>query len=162
PTAITTGLGAPATSRRVASSASIITSDCSPATPARPGSPRARARPSSAPGSRPRRPSRSCSTWPRAAAPARPRGSPACTATRSHGWHGWPANTPGMPTRNSGPFPPETREVQFDEKGSFVAKEQHHCDPDDPADDHKGDWWDHVVYEAEHRLALAVVPGARS
>jgi hypothetical protein len=36
------------------------------------------------------------------------------------------------------------------------------CDPDDPADDHKGDWWDHVAYDAEHRLVLAVVPGARS
>jgi hypothetical protein len=45
---------------------------------------------------------------------------------------------------------------------SFVAKKQAHCDPDDPADDHKGDWWDHVVYDAEHRLVLAVVPGARS
>jgi IS1 family transposase len=30
------------------------------------------------------------------------------------------------------------------------------------ADDHKGDWWDDVVYDAEHRLVLAVVPGARS
>jgi len=45
---------------------------------------------------------------------------------------------------------------------SFVAKKQANCDPDDPADDHKGDWWDHVVYDAEHRLVLAVVPGARS
>lgn len=33
---------------------------------------------------------------------------------------------------------PRTREVQFDEEGSFVAKKQAHCDPDDPADDHKG------------------------
>jgi hypothetical protein len=30
--------------------------------------------------------------------------------------------------------------VQFDEKWSFVAKKQEHCDPEDPADDHKGDW----------------------
>ena len=45
---------------------------------------------------------------------------------------------------------------------SFVAKKQAHCDPADPADDHKGDWWDHVAYDAEHRLVLAVVPGARS
>jgi IS1 family transposase len=45
---------------------------------------------------------------------------------------------------------------------SFVAEEQAHCDPDDPADDHKGDWWDHLAYDAEHRLVLAVVPGARS
>jgi IS1 family transposase len=45
---------------------------------------------------------------------------------------------------------------------SFVAKKQKNCDPTDPADDHKGDWWDHVAYDAEHRLVLAVVPGARS
>jgi IS1 family transposase len=43
-----------------------------------------------------------------------------------------------------------------------VAKKQKNCDPLDPADDHKGDWWDFVAYDAEHRLVLAVVPGARS
>ena len=59
-------------------------------------------------------------------------------------------------------FSPRTREVQFDEKWSFVAKKQKNCDPADPADDHKGDWWDHVAYDPEHRLVLAVVPGARS
>lgn len=59
-------------------------------------------------------------------------------------------------------LPPETREVQLDEEWSFVAKEQAHCDPLDPADDHKGDRWDHVADDAEHRLVLAVVPGARS
>jgi IS1 family transposase len=59
-------------------------------------------------------------------------------------------------------FPPRTREVQFDEKWSFVAKKQKNCDPTDPADDHKGDWWDHIAYDAESRLVLAVVPGARS
>jgi hypothetical protein len=59
-------------------------------------------------------------------------------------------------------FPPNTREVQFDEKWSYVFKKQGHCDPDDPADDHRGDWWDHVAYDPESRLVLAVVPGARS
>jgi hypothetical protein len=44
---------------------------------------------------------------------------------------------------------------------SFVAKKQKNCDPADPADDHKGDWWDHVAYDPEHKLILAVVPGAR-
>jgi IS1 family transposase len=58
-------------------------------------------------------------------------------------------------------FPPGTREVQLDEKWSFVAKKQAHCDPDDPADDHHGDWWDHVALDPETRLVLAVVPGAR-
>jgi hypothetical protein len=45
---------------------------------------------------------------------------------------------------------------------SFVAKKQKNCRPDDPADDHKGDWWDFVAYDAESRLVLAVVPGSRS
>lgn len=44
---------------------------------------------------------------------------------------------------------------------SFVAKKQAHCDPGKPADDHKGDWWDHVAFDPEHKLVLAVVPGAR-
>lgn len=69
---------------------------------------------------------------------------------------------PARPTRNSWLFPPRTREVQFDEKWAFVAKKQKNCDPLDPTDDHKGDWWDHVAYDPEHRLILAVVPGARS
>ena len=42
-----------------------------------------------------------------------------------------------------------------------MNKKQEHCDPDDPADDHKGDWWDHVALDPESRLVLAVVPGAR-
>jgi hypothetical protein len=42
-----------------------------------------------------------------------------------------------------------------------VGKKERNCDPADPADDHKGDWWDHVAYDPEHKLVLAVVPGAR-
>ena len=63
-------------------------------------------------------------------------------------------------TTSSWLFPPRTREVQFDEKWSFVNKKQKNCDPTNPADDHKGDWWDHVAYDPEHKLILAVVPGA--
>jgi hypothetical protein len=59
-------------------------------------------------------------------------------------------------------FPPQTREVQFDEKWSFVAKKQKHCDPADPADDGCGDCWDHVALDAESRLVLSVVPGRQS
>jgi hypothetical protein len=51
--------------------------------------------------------------------------------------------------------------VQFDEKWSFVGKKQAHRDPADPADDNRGDWWDHVAIDAESRLVLAVVPGTR-
>jgi IS1 family transposase len=42
-----------------------------------------------------------------------------------------------------------------------VFKKQEHCDPDDPADENHGDWWDHVALDPEPRLVLAVVPGAR-
>jgi IS1 family transposase len=58
-------------------------------------------------------------------------------------------------------FPPRTREVQFDEMWSFVGKKEKNCDPANPDDDHKGDWWDHVAFDPEHKLVLAVVPGAR-
>jgi IS1 family transposase len=50
----------------------------------------------------------------------------------------------------------------MDEKWSFVGKKEKHCDPDDPADAKQGDNWDHVGYDAEHRLVLSVVPGKRS
>jgi IS1 family transposase len=59
-------------------------------------------------------------------------------------------------------FPPQTREVQFDEKWAFVGKKQKNCDPNNPDDDQCGDYWDFVAYDPEHRLVLAVVPGART
>ena len=59
-------------------------------------------------------------------------------------------------------FPPRTREVQFDEKWAFVGKKQKNCDPNNPDDDQCGDYWDFVAFDPEHRLVLAVVPGARS
>jgi IS1 family transposase len=59
------------------------------------------------------------------------------------------------------PFPPRTAEVQFDEKWSFVGKKEANCDRADPADDHRGDSWDHIALDPEHRLIVAVVPGAR-
>jgi hypothetical protein len=52
--------------------------------------------------------------------------------------------------------------VQFDEKWSFVAKKEKHCDPADPADDLCGDCWDHVALDAQSRLVLSVVPGRQS
>jgi hypothetical protein len=57
---------------------------------------------------------------------------------------------------------PETRELQMDEKWAFVAKKEKNCDEDDPADQFRGDCWDHVALDPEHRLALAVVPGERT
>jgi len=49
----------------------------------------------------------------------------------------------------------------LDEKWSFVFKKPTHCDPLDPADANRGDGWDHVASDPEHRLVLCVVPGAR-
>ena len=40
-----------------------------------------------------------------------------------------------------------TTEVQFEEKWSFVAKKEAHCDRSDPTDDHKGDHWDGLPHE---------------
>lgn len=42
-----------------------------------------------------------------------------------------------------------------------MGKKSENCDPDDPADADKGEWWDHVAYDAPNRLVLAVEPGAR-
>lgn len=52
--------------------------------------------------------------------------------------------------------------MQFDEKWSFVGKKQDNCDGDDPADERRGESWDHVAMDPEHRLVLAVVPGKRT
>ena len=59
-------------------------------------------------------------------------------------------------------FPPATQEVQLDEKWSFVQKKEKHCDAANPADARRGDNWDHVAFDPEHRLVLATVPGKRS
>jgi len=59
-------------------------------------------------------------------------------------------------------FPPATQEAQFDEKWAFVGKKQKHCDPNDPADARRGDNWDHVGFDPEHRLVVSVVPGKRT
>ena len=43
-----------------------------------------------------------------------------------------------------------------------MAKKQARCDEQDPADQHKGDCWDHVAFDPEHRLVLTVCFGKRS
>jgi hypothetical protein len=50
----------------------------------------------------------------------------------------------------------------MDEKWSFVQKKEKHCDAANPADARRGDNWDHVAFDPEHRLVLATVPGKRS
>jgi hypothetical protein len=67
-----------------------------------------------------------------------------------------------MSTRNSWLFPPQTREVQFDEKWSFVGKKEKHCHSETPADRQQGDNWDHVAFDPEHRLVVSVIPGKRT
>jgi IS1 family transposase/transposase-like protein len=57
---------------------------------------------------------------------------------------------------------PQTREVQMDEKWSFVAKKEKNCDEDDPGDQFRGDCWDHVAFDPEHRLVVSVIPGERT
>jgi hypothetical protein len=53
--------------------------------------------------------------------------------------------------------------VQFDEKWTFVAKKEERCNaPADPHDAYRGDSWDHVAFDPEHRLVVAVVPGKRN
>jgi hypothetical protein len=68
---------------------------------------------------------------------------------------------PWRPTTSWSPFPPRTRQVQFDEEWAFVATKEKDRDRGNPADDHEGDYWDHVASDPEHRLVVAVVPGAR-
>jgi IS1 family transposase len=69
---------------------------------------------------------------------------------------------PNRRTTNWWLFPPQTQEVQFDEKWAFVGKKEKHCDPNDPDDAPYGDHWDHVALDAEHRLVLSVIPGKRT
>lgn len=69
---------------------------------------------------------------------------------------------PSNSTTSWWPFPPQTREVQFDEKWSFVAKKEKHCDPADPGDDRCGDCWDYVALDPESRLVVSLVVGKRS
>jgi len=63
---------------------------------------------------------------------------------------------------NSWLFPPETREVQFDEKWSFVSKKEKHCDRQNADDDDSGDCWDHVALDPESRLVVSLVVGRRT
>ena len=69
---------------------------------------------------------------------------------------------PGPCTTSGSPFPPQSDEVQLDEKWAFVGKKQKQCADDDPDDARLGDCWDHVALDPVHRLVLGVVPGKRT
>jgi IS1 family transposase len=68
---------------------------------------------------------------------------------------------PNRSTTNSWLFPPQTREVQLDEKWGFVYQKEQACDPTDPLDRLRGDDWDHTAVDPESRLLLALVLGKR-
>jgi IS1 family transposase len=65
-------------------------------------------------------------------------------------------------TTTSWSFPPNTKEVQFDEKWDFVYKKEKQCDDNDPTDARCGDNWDHVALDAENKLVLEVGNGKRT
>lgn len=65
-------------------------------------------------------------------------------------------------TMSSWKLPPETREIQLDEKWTFVGKKEKNCDPDSGTDAELGDRWDHTAVDPEHALLLKLVPGKRT
>src|SRR5262249_27028451 len=69
------------------------------------------------------------------------------------------ANMRGNSTTNSWLFPPNTREVQFEEKWSFVAKKEKNYDPSRDGDVLAGECWDYIALDAEHRLVVSGVGG---
>lgn len=64
-----------------------------------------------------------------------------------------------LSTTSGSLFPPETTEVQFDEKWAFVGKKEANCEPDEKD---QGDNWDHVAFDPVHRLVVSLVPGKRT
>jgi len=56
-------------------------------------------------------------------------------------------------------FPPESKEIQFDEKWSFVRKKEKNCHENEES---FGEQWDHIAIDAESRLVLSVVVGKRT
>jgi IS1 family transposase len=43
-----------------------------------------------------------------------------------------------------------------------VGKKEAHCDPNDPLDRLRGDYWDHTAVDPESRLLVSLVPGKRT
>ncbi|MDP2815051.1 MAG: IS1 family transposase [Rectinemataceae bacterium] len=59
-------------------------------------------------------------------------------------------------------FPPLTKEVQLDERWSFVGKKEKMLEKEVEADTLKGDLWDHTAIDAESRLLISLIPGKRT
>jgi len=59
-------------------------------------------------------------------------------------------------------FPPHTKEVQLDERWSFVGKKEKNVDVEAATEALKGDLWDHTAIDAESRLLISLIPGKRT
>lgn len=66
---------------------------------------------------------------------------------------------PKTATTSSWPFPPRSREIQFDEKWSFVGKKEKNCLEHE---ERFGDRWDHTAIDSESALLLVLRPGRRT
>ena len=42
-----------------------------------------------------------------------------------------------------------------------MGKKPENCNAADAADEQRGDWWDHIAFDPEHRLVVCVEPGSR-
>ena len=52
-------------------------------------------------------------------------------------------------TENCRFFPLGPKRSRSTRNGPTSTKVQEHCDPADPADAQRGDWWDHTAFDAE-------------
>lgn len=59
-------------------------------------------------------------------------------------------------------FPPQTREIQLDERWSFVGKKEKMIEKSVGIDSCEGDLWDHTAIDAESRLLISLIPGKRT
>ena len=59
-------------------------------------------------------------------------------------------------------FPPHTKEIQLDERWSFVEKKEKKIEVNSTATTLKGDIWDHTAIDAESRLLISLIPGKRT
>ncbi len=59
-------------------------------------------------------------------------------------------------------FPPQTKEVQLDEKWCFVGKKEKTIKGSGDQSTTEGDVWDHTAIDAESRLLVSLIPGKRT
>lgn len=59
-------------------------------------------------------------------------------------------------------FPPQSKEIQVDERWSFVGKKEKNVEWESATELLEGDHWDHTAIDAESRLLISLVPGKRT